>query len=175
MPKTHQPRGGLDIEIVWNPEVVAAWERGETPAAVVELVEFLARAAADRDHKEYLEVGKHRYFSDDPNVDWAAHDAWWAAYDAKKEAERQQAVDEEKAQKREARRLKKAEALGKSPARPSVAEASPEMEPLSIKRRLEIADQMAALHPGKPVSAMLRELFPDLLESEALARKEAYK
>ena len=49
---------------------------------LLEFMHLLAHVVADHDWQEYLETGEHRCFSTDPNVDWEAHDAKWAARDA---------------------------------------------------------------------------------------------
>jgi len=165
MPKPRQSRNGLDIKIVWKPEVVEAWERGEVPQAMVEFVQYLARAAEARDYREFLETGESRWMSSDPNVDWAAHDAKWAKKDAEAELQRQEAIIAEKRRKKEDLQRRKAEKAGEPLAPQTHHDVDPpNMARLSVTRRLEIADEIAVAHPGKPVSRMLLELFPELGE-----------
>lgn len=151
-------------EYATEEEAAAGRARGEK--ALVELVKHLARVTFDQEYKELIETGESRWMSSDPNVDWAAHDARWALRDAEKERQRQQALAEEKAQKREERRRRKAQVLHQPlPAEP-VTEASRDMAGPSMERRLEIADEISAAHPGRPVSGMLKELFPELCGTE---------
>lgn len=168
MPKRRQPCNDLDIEIVWKPEVVEAWERGEIPPAMYELATHLAKIASEQDLKELEETGDCRWMSSDPNVDWVAHDARWAKKDAEAALRREEAIVADKARKeqeRERRRAQKAREALASQAQAVPQDINPpNMARLSISRRLEIVDEIAAAHPGKPMSKMLLELFPELHE-----------
>lgn len=154
----------IPVEYATEEEAAAAQARAEK--ALDDIVRFLARSAAEQDYKELMETGESRWLSSDPNVDWAAHDAKWAAKDAAEASRLEQVRAEEKSLKREARRRRRMEV-----AQPPVTENTPaardempaDMAQLPLDRRLAIADEIAAKHPGSPVSAMLLKLFPELV------------
>jgi hypothetical protein len=51
--------------------------------------------------------------------------------------------------------------------RPAINDDPNDMSRLSLNRRLAIAEKFVATHPGRPISALLLDLFPELLHIRA--------